>query len=99
MLHEWLMRQRTRNSVGILHQSSLVSAVTLGKEAALHQKLPSRRVRCTACARYRNIPEGKIGSCGIGGDVDGRLQLFVYGYAIAGHTLSTNDLAGASDVA
>ena len=59
--------------------------MTLGKEASLYERLPSGRVRCTACARYCNIPEGKIGLCGIRGNVDGKLQLFVYGKVIAGH--------------
>jgi len=56
-----------------------------GKEATLYHKLPGGRVRCTACARYCNIPEGKIGLCGVRGNVDGKLQLFVYGKVIAGH--------------
>jgi pyruvate formate lyase activating enzyme len=57
----------------------------LGKEALLYKQLPNGRVRCTACARYCNIPEGKIGLCGIRGNVGGKLQLFVYGKIIAGH--------------
>jgi pyruvate formate lyase activating enzyme len=63
----------------------VVSELTLGKEATLYEKLQSGRVRCTACARYCNIPEGKIGLCGIRGNVDGKLWLFVYGKVIAGH--------------
>jgi pyruvate formate lyase activating enzyme len=62
-----------------------VSDLTLGKEAILYENLPGGRVRCTACARYCNIPEGKIGLCGIRGNVDGKLQLFVYGKIIAGN--------------
>ncbi len=59
--------------------------MTLGKEAQLYETLPSGRVRCTACARYCNIPEGKIGLCGIRGNVGGKLWLFVYGKVIAGN--------------
>jgi pyruvate formate lyase activating enzyme len=59
--------------------------MTVGKQALLYKRLPNGRVRCTACARYCNIPDGKIGLCGIRGNVDGKLQLFVYGKIIAGH--------------
>ncbi len=55
-----------------------------GKEAILYYK-EDDRVRCTACARYCSIPEGKIGLCGIRGNVQGKLYLFVYGRAITGH--------------
>lgn len=57
--------------------------LVIGKEAILYKKEGSR-VRCTACARYCSIPEGKIGLCGIRGNVNGRLYLFVYGKVIAG---------------
>lgn len=56
----------------------------IGKEAILYTKVGDR-VKCTACARYCTIPEGKIGLCGIRGNVNGKLQLFVYGKVIAGH--------------
>jgi pyruvate formate lyase activating enzyme len=62
-----------------------VNISTVGKEALLYRQLPNGRVRCTACARYCNIPDGKIGLCGIRGNVGGKLQLFVYGKIIAGH--------------
>jgi len=55
------------------------------KEAVLYEKLPNERVRCTACARYCNIPKGLIGLCGIRGNIDGKLYLFVYGKIIASH--------------
>jgi len=55
------------------------------KEAVLYEPLPDGRVRCTACARYCNIPEGKIGLCGVRRNIDGRLHLLVYGRLIAGH--------------
>ncbi|MBI4257517.1 MAG: radical SAM protein, partial [Thaumarchaeota archaeon] len=55
------------------------------KEALLYEQLPGNRVRCTACARYCNIPEGKIGLCGIRGNENGKLMLYVYGKVITGH--------------
>jgi pyruvate formate lyase activating enzyme len=57
----------------------------LGKEAELFLKLPNGRIKCTACARYCEIPEGKDGLCGIRGVANGRLRLYVYGRIIAGH--------------
>ena len=62
-----------------------MSDLTLGKEATLYETVAGGRVRCTACARYCNIPDGKIGLCGVRGNVGGKLQLFVYGKIIAGH--------------
>ena len=55
------------------------------REALLYQALADSRVRCTACARYCNIPEGKIGLCGVRQNVGGKLQLLVYGKVISGH--------------
>ena len=57
----------------------------LGKEAELYTRLPNGRLKCTACARLCEIPEGKIGLCGIRGVMDNKLRLFVYGRVIAGH--------------
>ena len=57
----------------------------LGKEATLYSRVIGGRVRCLACARYCNIPEGKIGLCGIRGNEKGKLWLYVYGKIIAGH--------------
>jgi pyruvate formate lyase activating enzyme len=57
----------------------------LGKEAKLYTELPNGRIKCTACARLCEIPEGKIGLCGVRGVVNKKLQLFVYGRVIAGH--------------
>ncbi len=55
------------------------------KEAELYQSLADSRVRCTACARYCNIPEGKIGLCGVRQNIGGKLHLLVYGKVITGH--------------
>lgn len=57
----------------------------LGKEAELFTRLANGRVRCTACARLCEIPEGKVGLCGIRGVLENKLQLYVYGKVIAGH--------------
>ena len=60
------------------------SSVVLGKEAELYHKLPNGRMKCTACARLCEIPEGKIGLCGIRGVTEGKLWLYTYGRVIAG---------------
>lgn len=57
----------------------------MNKEAILYEKLPDDKVRCTACARYCEIKKDQIGLCGIRGNKDGKLELFVYGKVIAGH--------------
>jgi pyruvate formate lyase activating enzyme len=56
-----------------------------GRDADLGIALPNGRVRCTACARYCEIPEGKTGLCGVRGVANNRLRLFVYGRVIAGN--------------
>src|SRR6266566_3739224 len=55
------------------------------REAQLYQPLADGRVRCTACARYCNIPEGKVGLCGVRQNIGGKLHLLVYGKVITGH--------------
>jgi len=55
------------------------------REALLYEALPESRVRCRACARYCNIPEGKIGLCGVRQNIGGKLHLLVYGKVITGH--------------
>ena len=55
------------------------------KEAILYEKLPNDKVRCTACARYCELGKGQVGLCGIRGNEDGKLDLYVYGKVIAGH--------------
>ena len=57
----------------------------MGKEAILYEKLPDNKVKCTACARYCEIGKDQIGLCGIRGNENGKLQLFVYGKVIAGN--------------
>ena len=57
----------------------------MGKEATLYEKLPGGKVRCTACARYCEMGDGQNGLCGIRGNTDGKLNLFVYGKVISGH--------------
>jgi pyruvate formate lyase activating enzyme len=58
---------------------------TLGKGAELYENLKNGKIKCTACARYCEIPEGRNGLCGIRGVKSGKLRLFVYGKIIAGH--------------
>ncbi|MEM3143707.1 MAG: AmmeMemoRadiSam system radical SAM enzyme [Candidatus Nitrosotenuis sp.] len=57
----------------------------MNKEAILYEKLPASKVRCTACARYCELGNGQIGLCGVRGNVDGKLDLFVYGRVITGN--------------
>jgi pyruvate formate lyase activating enzyme len=55
------------------------------REALLYEALLESRVRCRACARYCNIPDGKIGLCGVRQNIGGKLHLLVYGKVITGH--------------
>ena len=55
------------------------------KEAVLYERLPNDKVRCLACARYCEIGKGQIGLCGIRGNKDGKLVLYVYGKVAAVH--------------
>lgn len=57
---------------------------TIGREAELYVKLPNDRIRCTACARLCEIPDGKIGLCGVRGVTNNKLYLYVYGRVISG---------------
>ncbi|MDW0142218.1 MAG: AmmeMemoRadiSam system radical SAM enzyme [Nitrososphaeraceae archaeon] len=63
----------------------MASVEIFGKEAELFSELQNGRIRCTACARKCEIPEGKIGLCGIRGVNNNKLWLYVYGKVIAGH--------------
>ena len=55
------------------------------REAILFEKMSDDKVKCTACARYCEIKKDQIGLCGIRGNENGKLQLFVYGKVIAGN--------------
>ncbi len=55
------------------------------KEALLYKPVEAGKVVCTACARYCRIGEGQIGLCGVRQNLEGKLQLLVYGKVIAGH--------------
>lgn len=55
------------------------------KEAVLYERLPNHKVRCLACARYCELGEDQIGLCGIRGNKDGKLVLYVYGKVAAVH--------------
>ncbi|MEE9164553.1 MAG: hypothetical protein V3U17_07175, partial [Thermoplasmata archaeon] len=55
------------------------------KEALLYKPVEDGKVVCTACARYCRIGEGQIGLCGVRQNLEGKLQLLVYGKVIAGH--------------
>ena len=51
--------------------------------ATLYERLPDRKVRCTACARYCVIPEGSHGFCFVRKNEGGQLTLLSYGRAAA----------------
>ncbi len=55
------------------------------KEAVLYERLPHHKVRCLACARYCELGEDQIGLCGIRGNKEGKLVLFVYGKVAVAH--------------
>lgn len=58
---------------------------SMEKEAVLYERLANHKVRCLACARYCEIGEGQTGLCGIRGNRDGKLVLYVYGKVAAAH--------------
>ena len=53
------------------------------KECVLYKKLPDKKVQCIACNHRCVISEGKRGICGVRENVDGKLQLLVYGLIIS----------------
>jgi pyruvate formate lyase activating enzyme len=52
-------------------------------EASLYERLPDRKVKCTACARYCVLPEGSHGFCFVRKNVEGALDLLTYGRVAA----------------
>lgn len=59
------------------------AARALVHEATLYEPLPGGKVRCTACARYCQIPLGGRGFCFVRENVGGRLDLRTYGRVAA----------------
>jgi pyruvate formate lyase activating enzyme len=59
--------------------------VSILKEAVLYKPVDNNAVICTACARYCRIPKNSIGFCGVRWNIDGKLQLMVYGKIITAH--------------
>lgn len=53
------------------------------KECILYKKLSEKKVQCIACNHRCVISEGKRGICGVRENVDGKLQLLVYGLIIS----------------
>lgn len=53
------------------------------KEAMFYTPLEGSRVRCHLCARLCNIPEGKVGFCGVRKNVGGKLYSLNYGRLVA----------------
>ncbi len=53
------------------------------KKVLLYQKLPSDRVACAACAHRCKIAEGQTGICGVRQNINGKLNLLVYGRAVS----------------
>lgn len=48
-------------------------------KAKLFKKLAGKKVKCTACKHYCEIPPGRCGICGVRQNVDGELFSLVYG--------------------
>jgi len=53
------------------------------KTAFLYQPLKNKSVLCTACYHRCQISEGKTGICGVIQNISGKLELLVFGKAIA----------------
>lgn len=52
---------------------------------ALLFRIEKGKVRCLACQHYCLIAENKVGICGVRKNVEGKLQLLVYGKVVAKH--------------
>lgn len=57
----------------------------MDKEAILYERLPNDKVRCLACGRYCELGKDQVGLCGVRGNKDGKLVLYVYGKVAACH--------------
>ncbi len=55
------------------------------KESLFFLKKGDKKVKCTLCAHYCEISEGKVGICGVRKNVGGTLFSLVYGKVIALH--------------
>lgn len=53
--------------------------------AMLSRPLQKGHVQCTACEHWCAVGPGEAGKCGVRRNIDGELQLVVYGRAIAAH--------------
>lgn len=54
-------------------------------EATLYEKLPTGKLKCTACRRYCFLADGQTGFCGVRKNDGGRLDLIAYGRPLATH--------------
>lgn len=61
----------------------MVNSVT---NSVLLYKKEKDKVRCLACNHQCLIAEGKVGICGVRKNINGELQLLVYGKVVAKHT-------------
>ncbi len=52
-------------------------------KAVLFKKLPKNWVKCTACSWYCQIPPGQTGICSVRQNINGTLNLLVYGQAVS----------------
>jgi len=55
------------------------------KKAKLFKKLENKKVECICCQRRCVIENGRSGLCGVRKNIDGNLNLMVYGKVIAAH--------------
>jgi pyruvate formate lyase activating enzyme len=55
------------------------------KPTMLNKPLRKGYVQCTACEHWCAVGPGEAGKCGVRRNIDGQLQLVVYGKAIAAH--------------
>ncbi|HIE50213.1 MAG TPA: AmmeMemoRadiSam system radical SAM enzyme [Armatimonadetes bacterium] len=53
------------------------------REAWFYEAAPNGRVRCLLCPHFCQLAEGQRGRCGVRENREGRLELLVYGWAVA----------------